>query len=314
MPEGHDIKKVLYRQLKRARIAITNRIVATRVLTDAQGRASGVLGFDCRTAEFHVIRAKAVILCCGAAGRLGLPASGYLMGTYENPTNAGDGYAMAYHAGAALANLECFQINPLIKDYNGPACAYVTGPLGGFTANGKGERFIECDYWSGQMMWEFYQELQSGNGPVFLKLDHLAEETIQTIEQILHTNERPSRGRFHAGRGTDYRSQMVEMHISEIGFCSGHSASGVYVNARAETTVPGSTRPATWRPSRTTTCSAHSRTAGLPARTRPTTWPAASMRRWTTNRSPPNAPVCLRRCCASVASHRRRSNTSCAAW
>ena len=74
-----------------------------------------------------MIRAKAVILCCGAAGRLGLPASGYLMGTYENPTNAGDGYAMAYHAGAALANLECFQINPLIKDYNGPACAYVTG-------------------------------------------------------------------------------------------------------------------------------------------------------------------------------------------
>ncbi|MEN2470758.1 fumarate reductase/succinate dehydrogenase flavoprotein subunit [Burkholderia sp. GS2Y] len=239
MPEGHDIKKVLYRQLKRARIAITNRIVATRVLTDAQGRASGVLGFDCRTADFYVVRAKAVILCCGAAGRLGLPASGYLMGTYENPTNAGDGYAMAYHAGAALANLECFQINPLIKDYNGPACAYVTGPLGGFTANGKGERFIECDYWSGQMMWEFYQELQSGNGPVFLKLDHLAEETIRTIEQILHTNERPSRGRFHAGRGTDYRQQMVEMHISEIGFCSGHSASGVYVNARAETTVPG---------------------------------------------------------------------------
>ncbi|MGZ2749254.1 fumarate reductase/succinate dehydrogenase flavoprotein subunit [Burkholderia stagnalis] len=239
MPEGHDIKKILYRQLKRARIAITNRIVATRLMTDAHGAVSGVLGFDCRSAQFHVVRAKAVILCCGAAGRLGLPASGYLMGTYENPTNAGDGYAMAYHAGAALANLECFQINPLIKDYNGPACAYVTGPLGGFTANGNGERFIECDYWSGQMMWEFYQELQSGRGPVFLKLDHLAEETIRTIEQILHTNERPSRGRFHAGRGTDYRQQMVEMHISEIGLCSGHSASGVYVNARAETTVPG---------------------------------------------------------------------------
>jgi succinate dehydrogenase/fumarate reductase flavoprotein subunit len=146
---------------------------------------------------------------------------------------------MAWHAGAALANLECFQINPLIKDYNGPACAYVTGPLGGFTANSKGERFIECDYWSGQMMWEFYHELQSGNGPVFLKLDHLAEETIQTIEQILHTNERPSRGRFHAGRGTDYRQQMVEMHISEIGFCSGHSASGVRVNEHAQTSVAG---------------------------------------------------------------------------
>lgn len=239
MPEGHDIKKVLYRQLKRAKISISNRIVSTRLLIDTDGAVNGVLGFDCRTADFHVVRAKAVILCCGAAGRLGLPASGYLMGTYENPTNAGDGYAMAYHAGAELANLECFQINPLIKDYNGPACAYVTGPLGGYTANNKGERFIECDYWSGQMMWEFYQELEGGNGPVFLKLDHLAEETIQNIETILHSNERPSRGQFHANRGTDYREKMVEMHISEIGFCSGHSASGVWVNEHAETSVKG---------------------------------------------------------------------------
>ncbi len=86
---------------------------------------------------------------------------------------------------------------------------------------------------------EFHQELEGGNGPVFLKLDHLAEETIQTIEDILHGNERPSRGQFHAGRGTDYRQQMVEMHISEIGFCSGHSASGVWVNEKAETSVKG---------------------------------------------------------------------------
>lgn len=239
MPEGHDIKKVLYRQLKRTRVEITNRLVATRLLTADDGRIAGAMAFDCRTADFHVIRAKSVVLSCGAAGRLGLPSSGYLFGTYENPTNAGDGYSMAYHAGAELSGIECFQINPLIKDYNGPACAYVTGPFGGYTTNADGQRFIECDYWSGQMMWEFYRELQGGKGPVFLKLDHLAEETIAQIETILHTNERPSRGRFHAGRGTDYRERMVEMHISEIGLCSGHSASGVWVNEHAQTTVPG---------------------------------------------------------------------------
>lgn len=238
MPEGHDIKKVLYRQLKRTRVEITNRLVATRLLT-SEGRVAGVMAFDCRTAHFHVIRAKSVVLACGAAGRLGLPASGYLFGTYENPTNAGDGYSMAYHAGAELSGIECFQINPLIKDYNGPACAYVTGPFGGYTTNSAGQRFIECDYWSGQMMWEFYRELQGGKGPVFLKLDHLAEETISQIETILHTNERPSRGRFHTGRGTDYRERMVEMHISEIGLCSGHSASGVWVDEQARTTVAG---------------------------------------------------------------------------
>ena len=37
------------------------------------------------------------------------------------------------------------------------------------------------------MMLEFYRELQCGNGPVFLKLDHLADETITEIEHILHT-------------------------------------------------------------------------------------------------------------------------------
>jgi succinate dehydrogenase/fumarate reductase flavoprotein subunit len=89
------------------------------------------------------------------------------------------------------------------------------------------------------MMLEFYRELHSVNGPVYLKLTHLAPETITEIERVLHRTERPSRGRFHAGRGHGYASDLVEMHISEIGLCSGHSASGVAVNERGETTVPG---------------------------------------------------------------------------
>ena len=239
MPNGDTVKKALYRQLRRVQLLISNRFMATRLLTARDGRIAGAIAVNTRTSEFLVLRAKAVILCLGAAGRLGLPHSGYLFGTYENAANSGDGYAMAYHAGAGLANLECFQINPLIKDYNGPACAYVTGPFGGYTANNKGNRFIECDYWSGQMMLEFWRELQSGNGPVFLKMTHLAPETVQQIETILHSNERPSRGRFHARRGTDYRTKMVEMHISEIGLCAGHSASGVWVDEQARTTLPG---------------------------------------------------------------------------
>jgi len=239
MPEGHHMKKILYRQLRRHRVQVVNRYMATRLYTGKDGQIAGASLLNPRTAEVATIKAKTVILCTGAAGRLGLPSSGYLFGTYENPTNAGDGYSMAYHAGAELSGIECYQINPLIKDYNGPACAYVTGPMGGYTANAHGNRFIECDYWSGQMMLEFFRELEGGKGPVFLKLDHLAEETVQEIEEILHSNERPSRGRFHERRSTNYREKMVEMHISEIGLCSGHSASGVWVDENARTTVPG---------------------------------------------------------------------------
>ncbi|MFI7407426.1 fumarate reductase/succinate dehydrogenase flavoprotein subunit [Streptomyces sp. NPDC049627] len=241
MPEGKDVKKVLYRQLRRRemreRIRIENRVMPVRVLT-AGGRAVGAVGFNTRTGAFVVVRAGAVILATGACGRLGLPASGYLYGTYENPTNAGDGYAMAYHAGAELTGIECFQINPLIKDYNGPACAYVANPFGGYQVNRHGERFVDSDYWSGQMMAEFAAEIASDRGPVYLKLSHLPEESISALESILHSTERPTRGTFHAGRGHDYRTHDVEMHISEIGLCGGHSASGVRVDDHARTTVP----------------------------------------------------------------------------
>ncbi|MFF4231578.1 fumarate reductase/succinate dehydrogenase flavoprotein subunit [Streptomyces sp. NPDC001820] len=242
MPEGKDVKKVLYRRLRRRemreRIRIENRVMPVRVLTE-EGRAVGAVGFNTRTGQFVSVRAGAVILATGACGRLGLPASGYLYGTYENPTNAGDGYAMAYHAGADLTGIECFQINPLIKDYNGPACAYVANPFGGYQVNRHGERFVDSDYWSGQMMAEFAAELASDRGPVYLKLSHLPEESINALEGILHSTERPTRGTFHANRGHDYRTHDVEMHISEIGLCGGHSASGVRVDDHARTTVPG---------------------------------------------------------------------------
>src|ERR1700733_1088138 len=242
MPEGKDIKKVLYRVLRqrsiRERVRIENRVMPVRVLT-AGGRAVGVAGFNTRTGEFVTVSAGAVILATGACGRLGLPASGYLYGTYENPTKAGDGPAKAYHAGAELSGLECFQISPLIKDYNGPACAYVANPFGGYQVNNSGERFVDCDYWSGQMMAEVAREIASARGPIYLKVSHLPDETLTALENILHTTERPTRGTFHANRGHDYRTHDIEMHISEIGLCGGHSASGVWVDEHARTTVTG---------------------------------------------------------------------------
>ncbi|WP_107656276.1 fumarate reductase/succinate dehydrogenase flavoprotein subunit [Nocardia suismassiliense] len=241
MPEGKDVKKALYRVLRqrkmREKIRIENRLMPVRVLTDG-GRAVGAAALHTRTGEFVAVGAKSVILATGPCGRLGLPASGYLYGTYENPTNAGDGYSMAYHAGAELSGIECFQINPLIKDYNGPACAYVANPFGGYQVNAQGERFVDSDYWSGAMMAEVKREIESARGPIYLKVSHLPDETLTTLEGILHTTERPTRGTFHANRGHDYRTHDIEMHISEIGLCGGHSASGVWVDEHARTTVP----------------------------------------------------------------------------
>ena len=119
----------------RERIRIENRLMPVRVLT-ADGRAVGAAGVQHPHRRVRRRRGPRPSSWppAPAAGWACRPV-GYLYGTYENPTNAGDGYAMAYHAGAELTGIECFQINPLIKDYNGPACAYVANPFGGYQVN-----------------------------------------------------------------------------------------------------------------------------------------------------------------------------------
>jgi succinate dehydrogenase/fumarate reductase flavoprotein subunit len=130
-------------------------------------------------------------------------------------------------------------IVPLLKDYNGPACAYVAGPYGGYTATPDGQRLTSNDYWSGELIMHMHHAQQQGDWPAFLKLDHLPEKDIAFIEHVLHSNERPSRDRFHRHRGTDYRHRMLEMSLSEPSLCSGHSASGILVDANAQTTLKG---------------------------------------------------------------------------
>ena len=88
MPEGYDLKKILTRQMRRVGVKVSNRIMATRLLTH-KGRVVGALGLQTRTGAFVIIRAKAVILCCGAAGRLGLPRPAISTGpTRTRPTRA----------------------------------------------------------------------------------------------------------------------------------------------------------------------------------------------------------------------------------
>ncbi|WP_227765640.1 fumarate reductase/succinate dehydrogenase flavoprotein subunit [Zhaonella formicivorans] len=236
--DAEDLKKILAREVVKRGVEVLNRHTVTSLLT-REGKVTGATALNTRTGEFVVVNAKAVVLTTGAAGRFGLPASGYLTATYEFPGNAGDGYAMAYRAGAELTGLECFQINPLIKDYNGPSCGYVVSPYGGYMANAFGERFTTTGYWSGHLLSKIKEEIDAGRGPVYLKMNHLDEETIRTLENILYVNERPSRGKFNAGRRVDIREHMVELHLSEPTLCSGHSSSGVWVNERAESSVPG---------------------------------------------------------------------------
>jgi succinate dehydrogenase / fumarate reductase flavoprotein subunit len=68
-------------------------------------RVAGAFGYDRERGRFHVLRAKAVVLATGGIGR-----------AYKITSNSweytGDGHSLAYHAGAALMDMEFVQFHP----------------------------------------------------------------------------------------------------------------------------------------------------------------------------------------------------------
>ena len=68
-------------------------------------RMEGAFGYDRERGRFHVFRAKAVVLATGGIGR-----------AYKITSNSweytGDGHSLAYHAGAALMDMEFVQFHP----------------------------------------------------------------------------------------------------------------------------------------------------------------------------------------------------------
>lgn len=237
--DGEDIKRGLARRVRELGVKVLDFTPAVKLFT-TNGEVSGIFGFNIRTGQYYLIHTPTVIVTAGAVGKFGMPRDGYLSGVYEFPGNTGEGFSLAYHAGAKLINLECFQTNLLMKDYNGPACGYVVIPRGGYGVNASGERYWTHGYWSGDMFLAVWREFTEGRGPVYLKMDHLPEPTIEGLEKILWGTERTTRGLFHEQRHEDYRRwNSVEQGMEEITLCSGHSMSGIKVNAQTETNVPG---------------------------------------------------------------------------
>ncbi len=238
--DGEEMKRALAKAVRATGVKVFERTPAIRLVT-ADGRVTGVWAFNIRDGHHHYLRTKAVCLTTGCAGRMGLASSGYLAGTYEFPGNAGDGYAMAYEAGAELVNMECFQANSLLKDHQGPSCGYVAAPRGAHGVNRLDERIWTHGYSSGDSKMGVWKAFAEGKGPTYLKMNHLTEETISVIEKIQWGNERTSRGMFHQGRGQDYRRpKSVELAFAEeVGACGGHSSSGVLSDVRGATNVAG---------------------------------------------------------------------------
>lgn len=107
--DGHNIKTVIYNGLKNEEnVSLFERVMITSLLTDSAEKGAkvvGATGFHLQTGEFYVFSAKTVILACAEVAGIWtynteLTGNGYA----PDPNCVGDGFAMAWKAGA-LARL-----------------------------------------------------------------------------------------------------------------------------------------------------------------------------------------------------------------
>lgn len=131
---GQAILHVLYEQLIKANVRVYEEWFVTSLIVE-DGVCRGAVVMDIRTGELHTIRAKAVIMAAGGGGRV-----------YEPSTNAlictGDGYALAYRAGAPLMDMEMVQYHPTTLASNGVLISEAARGEGGYLLNSKGDRFM----------------------------------------------------------------------------------------------------------------------------------------------------------------------------
>ncbi len=103
---GREIERALIEACrKNPNIKIFENHIAVNLILDPQGRCRGAYAMDRATNRIRTFAAAATILATGGAGKV------YIYTT--NPDVAtGDGMAMAYRAGATLANMEFVQFHP----------------------------------------------------------------------------------------------------------------------------------------------------------------------------------------------------------
>jgi L-aspartate oxidase len=141
---GREVERALIAACEARGIRIIEDQIATDLVTSGKAgiggpnRALGAYVVDRASGQISAIAAGVTVLATGGAGKVYLYTS--------NPDVAtGDGVAMAYRAGASIANMEFFQFHPTCL-YHPQAKSFLVSEAcrgeGGILRNGAGEAFM----------------------------------------------------------------------------------------------------------------------------------------------------------------------------
>jgi fumarate reductase (CoM/CoB) subunit A len=184
---GHEMMMALKEEVIRQKIDTYDEIMVTSLIMDNENkRVIAACGVSLRNSNIIVFKAKSTIIATGGAGWLYPVTSNAMQKT-------GDGYSLAYNAGADLIDMEQIQFHPTGMLYpesrKGVLVTEAVRGEGGKLFNVNMERFMTRYDERGELATRdvvsraIYNEIREGrgtaNGGVYLDVTHLPHEIIE---------------------------------------------------------------------------------------------------------------------------------------
>ncbi|BAM70614.1 succinate dehydrogenase flavoprotein subunit [Methanothermobacter sp. CaT2] len=182
---GHEMITALKEEVIRRDIETVEEIMITSLLVE-EDRVLGAMGVSIRDSTTVAFRASSTILAAGGAGHI-YPV------TSNTIQKGGDGFSVAWKAGADLIDMEQVQFHPTGMVYpesrRGVLVTEAVRGEGGILLNSEGERFMKRYDPRGELATRdvvaraIYTEIMegrgTGNGGVYLDVSHLPDEVIE---------------------------------------------------------------------------------------------------------------------------------------
>ncbi len=225
---GVEIEGALTRNARRSAVTIRENYLATKLLVDG-GRCVGVEALEGRTGTPQTFYSRNVILCSGGAGQL--------FAYTTNPSIAtGNGVALAFEAGAGIADMEFFQFHPTALRITGAPSFLISEAVrgaGAYLRNSSGERFMTRYHELAELAPRdvvaraaVQEMLLTDNDSVYLDLRHLdAEETRTHFPTIYARCQR---------FGIDITKEQIP-----VAPAAHYMTGGVLTDIHGRTSVPG---------------------------------------------------------------------------
>jgi len=230
---GHEMMMTLLDRLDATDTQLYNEVTVVDLAKDESGAVAGAIALD-RDGGVILFRSDATVLATGGGTQC-----------YDISTNSaagtGDGFAMAYRAGAELIDMEMVQFHPTGAVYpydaRGRLVTEAVRGEGGLLINAQHERFMgrydpermelsTRDVVARAIATEVLEGRGTKHGGVYLDVTHLPAEHIESrlpvmLEQFL-------------AFGVDIRKEPMEVAPT-----AHHIMGGLWITPECRTTIPG---------------------------------------------------------------------------